>query len=98
MPFARCFCFEVSRRDVKQVLLRAGDMRTPRDVDSVTFVTIASRPELLEAAYPVAQQGYENMPNEGGDIPPRIGSPRKRHCPRARSSHSPATRSSATRD
>jgi mycothiol synthase len=69
IAFARRFGFEVSRRDVKQVLSLAGDVRTPRDVDSVTFVTIASRPELLEAAYPVARQGHEDMPIEGIDIP-----------------------------
>jgi GNAT superfamily N-acetyltransferase len=69
IAFARRFGFEVSRRDVKQVLSLAGDARTPRDVDGVTFVTIASQPELLEAAYPVAQQGYEDMPIEGVDIP-----------------------------
>ena len=69
IAFARRFGFEVSRRDVKQVLSLAGDTRTARDVDGITFVTIASRPELLEAAYPVAQQGYEDMPIEGVDIP-----------------------------
>jgi mycothiol synthase len=69
IAFARRFGFEVSRRDVKQVLSLADDVRTPRDVDGVTFVTIASRPELLAAAYPVAQQGYEDMPIEGIEIP-----------------------------
>ena len=69
IAFARRFGFEVSRRDVKQVLSLAGDARTPRDVDGVTFLTIATHPELLEAAYPVAQQGHEDMPIEGIDIP-----------------------------
>jgi mycothiol synthase len=69
IAFARRFGFEVSRRDVKQVLSLAGDARIPRDVDGVTFVTIASRPELLAAAYAVAQQGYEDMPIQGIDIP-----------------------------
>jgi mycothiol synthase len=69
IAFARQFGFEVSRRDVKQVLSLAGAVRTPRDVDGVMFVTIATRPELLEAAYPVAQQGHEDMPIEGIDIP-----------------------------
>jgi mycothiol synthase len=70
IAFAQRFGFEVARRDVKQVLSLDGDARTPRDVDGVEFVTIAARPELLEAAYPVAQQGYEDMPIEGLDIPP----------------------------
>ena len=69
IAFARRFGFEVSRRDVKQVLSLEGDMRTPRDVHGVEFVTVAARPELLEAAFPVAQQGYEDVPIDGLDIP-----------------------------
>jgi GNAT superfamily N-acetyltransferase len=33
----------------------------PPAVEGVTFTTIAERPELLEAAYPLAQQGYADM-------------------------------------
>jgi mycothiol synthase len=69
IAFARRFGFEVMRRDVKQVLSLDGDVRTPREVDDVEFVTIAARPELLEAAYPVARQGYEDIPIDGLDIP-----------------------------
>ena len=68
IAFARRFGFEETRRDVKQVLAREGTPRVPRDVDGVEFVSIESRPELLRAAWPVAQQGYEDMPIDGLDI------------------------------
>jgi mycothiol synthase len=58
--------FTEQRRDVQQVLRVSP--RTPHDVAGVAFVTIAARPELLERAYEVAQQGYEDMPIEGVDI------------------------------
>ena len=64
--FARKFGFEETRRDVQQVL--AVEPRTPREVDGVHFVSIATRPDLVEQAYPLAQQGYEDMPIEGVDI------------------------------
>lgn len=64
--FARKFGFEETRRDVQQVL--AVEPRTPRDVDRVRFVTVATRPELVKQAYPLAQQGFEDMPIEGVDI------------------------------
>jgi RimJ/RimL family protein N-acetyltransferase len=68
IAFARRFGFEETRRDVKQVLELEGTPRAPRDVDGVEFVSIESRPELLRAAWPVAQQGYEDMPIDGLDI------------------------------
>ena len=68
IAFARRFGFEETRRDVKQVL-ELGDAPppTPRDVDGVEFVSIESRPELVREAWPLAQQGYEDMPIEGID-------------------------------
>ena len=68
IAFARRFGFEETRRDVKQVLEFDGAPGTPRDVDGVEFVSIESRPELLREAWPLAQQGYEDMPIEGIDI------------------------------
>ena len=56
------FGFKEQRRDVQQVLSVAP--RTPPDVAGVNFATIAERPDLLERAYVVAQQGYEDMPIE----------------------------------
>jgi GNAT superfamily N-acetyltransferase len=64
--FARKFGFEETRRDVKQVL--AVEARTPRDVDGVEFVSVDTRRELVEQAYPLARQGYEDMPIDGVDI------------------------------
>ena len=68
IAFARRFGFEESRRDVKQVLELDGASRTPRDLDGVEFVSIESRPELHREAWPLAQQGFEDMPIEGVDI------------------------------
>jgi mycothiol synthase len=70
LAFARRFGFEEVRRDVQQVLDVNGAGLLPRDVEGVEFVSIESRPELLEAAYPLAQQGYSDMPIEGLDISP----------------------------
>jgi mycothiol synthase len=67
VAFAQRFGFAETRRDVEQVLLVDGP-REPRTVEGVEFVSIAEGPELLEAAWPVAQQGYEDMPIEGLDI------------------------------
>jgi mycothiol synthase len=67
IAFARRFGFEETRRDVQQVLeVTAGD---PRGIQGVEFASIEARPDLLEAAYPLAQQGYEDMPIEGLDVP-----------------------------
>ncbi len=67
VAFAQRFGFEESRRDVEQVLF-VDHPREPRSIDGVEFVSIAERPELLRAAWPVAQQGYEDMPIDGLDI------------------------------
>jgi mycothiol synthase len=42
--------------------------RRPRDIEGIEFVSVESRPELLREAWPLAQQGYEDMPIEGLDI------------------------------
>jgi GNAT superfamily N-acetyltransferase len=67
VAFARRFGFEEHRRDVQQVLVVQG-ARAPRTIDGIDFVSIAERPELLREAWPVAQQGYEDMPIAGIDI------------------------------
>ena len=69
IAFAQRFGFEELRRDVQQMLEIDGAVRTPRNVDGIDFVSIASRPELLRAAYPLGQQGYADMPIDGIDIP-----------------------------
>jgi mycothiol synthase len=66
IAFARRFGFEEERRDIQQVLEVNGV--EPREVDGIEFVSIESRPGLLEAAFPLAQQGYADMPIEGLDV------------------------------
>jgi len=66
LAFARRFGFEEERRDIQQVL--EVDGVELRGVDGIDFVTIESRPGLLDAAFPLAQQGYADMPIEGLDI------------------------------
>jgi mycothiol synthase len=67
IAFARRFGFEELRRDVQQVLEIDG-ARPTRDLAGIDFVSIESRPELLEAAFPLALEGYGDMPIEGLDI------------------------------
>jgi GNAT superfamily N-acetyltransferase len=67
IAFARRFGFEEERRDIQQVL--EVNSVEPRDIAGIDFVAIESRPDLVEAAYPLAQQGYADMPIEGIDIP-----------------------------
>ena len=66
IAFAHRFGFEELRREVQQVL-EVGASEA-REFDAVEFVTLEERPDLLEAAYPLAQEGYEDMPIEGLDI------------------------------
>jgi len=66
ISFAGRFGFEEARREVQQVLDIAGV--SPRDIQGVEFSSVEERPDLLEASYPVAQQGYADMPIEGLDI------------------------------
>jgi mycothiol synthase len=66
LAFAQRFGFEELRREVQQVL----DVRAvkPREIQGIELVSIEARPDLLEAAYPVAQEGYEDLPIDGLDI------------------------------
>jgi mycothiol synthase len=66
IAFAQRFGFEELRRDVQQVLEVGAS--EPREVDGLEFVSLAEHPDLLEAAYPLAQEGYGDMPIEGLDI------------------------------
>jgi mycothiol synthase len=66
IAFARSFGFEEERRDIQQVL--EVNSVEPRDIAGIDFVAIESRPDLVEAAYPLAQEGYADMPIEGIDI------------------------------
>ena len=66
IAFAQRFGFEELRREVQQVLeVRAAERR---EIDGVELVSLEERPDLLEAAYPLAQEGYADMPIEGLDI------------------------------
>jgi mycothiol synthase len=69
IAFARRFGFEETRREIKQVLELDGEQPLrPREFPGVDFVSIDSRPDLLLEAWPLAQQGYEDMPIDGIDI------------------------------
>lgn len=60
LAFARRHGFEEVDRQVEQV--RAiGDEPEPPPFDGVAFTTIAERPELLEASFPLAEQGYADL-------------------------------------
>ena len=61
LAFAHRFGFEEVDREVEQVRT-LGVEPPPLLPDGVELATIAARPELLEAAYPVAAQGYADMP------------------------------------
>jgi mycothiol synthase len=64
-PFAERFGFHEIDRQVEQVK-RLGDEPTPPPLpDGVEVVTIAERPSLLRATYPLACQGYEDMALDG---------------------------------
>jgi GNAT superfamily N-acetyltransferase len=66
IAFAGRFGFEETRREVQQVLDIARV--NPREIQGVEFSSVEERPELLGAAYPLAQQGYADMPIDGVDI------------------------------
>jgi mycothiol synthase len=66
LAFARRFGFEEEWRDIQQVL--EVQSVEPRDIDGIDFVSIETRSDLVEAAYPLAQDGYADMPIEGIDI------------------------------
>jgi mycothiol synthase len=66
IAFAQRFGFEELRREIQQVLEVGAAER--REIDGVEFVSLQEQPDLLEAAYPLAQEGYEDMPIEGLDI------------------------------
>jgi mycothiol synthase len=68
LAFARRFGFEETRREIQQVLEVNGGVQ-PRRIAGVDFASIDSRPELLEAAYPLGHEGYADMPIDGIDIP-----------------------------
>jgi GNAT superfamily N-acetyltransferase len=68
VAFAHRFGFEESRREVQQVLDLDGGAGHPRTIKGLEFVSIESHPELLREAWPLAQQGYEDVPVAGIDI------------------------------
>lgn len=63
LAFASRFGFEEIDREVEQTRAIAGDERPPVPADGLQIVSIAERPELLEAAYAaVGVDGYADMP------------------------------------
>src|SRR4051812_26137802 len=55
IAFAQRFGFEELRRDVQQVLEVGAS--EPREMDGVEFASLEEQPDLLGAAYPLAQEG-----------------------------------------
>jgi mycothiol synthase len=60
IAFAHRHGFVEIDREVEQVCA-VGDCVEPGPVEGVEFTTVAARPELLEAAYPLARRGYADM-------------------------------------
>ena len=67
LSFARRHGFEEYDRQVEMVRLLDGPVPEP-PFDGVEFVTIAERPELLEAAYPLACEGYADLKLAVGSV------------------------------
>jgi len=64
--FAERFGFAETDRQVEQVRLLDGDIELDPLPERVEVVTIAERPELLQAAYPLARdEGYTDLALEG---------------------------------
>ena len=61
LAFAERFGFAEVDRQVEQVLTLDDVPPAGEPPDGVRFVTIAERPELLRAAYPLAQEGYADF-------------------------------------
>jgi len=59
--FAERFGFEEIDRQVEQVRVLGDEPEPPRLPDGIEAVTIAERPELLEAAYPLALEGWADF-------------------------------------
>jgi GNAT superfamily N-acetyltransferase len=64
--FAERFGFVESDRQVEQVRRLDGEMALDPIPDEIEVVTVAQRPELLEAAYPLARdEGYPDLALDG---------------------------------
>jgi GNAT superfamily N-acetyltransferase len=64
--FAERFGFAESDRQVEQVRRLDGEIALDPLPDGIEVVTVADRPELLEAAYPLARdEGYTDLALEG---------------------------------
>jgi GNAT superfamily N-acetyltransferase len=62
--FAERFGFREVDRQIEQVK-RLGDEPAPSPLPGLEVVTIAERPELLRAAYPLARDGYADFALDG---------------------------------
>jgi len=69
--FAERYGFAESDRQVEQVRHLDGEVRLDPIPEGIEVVTIAERPELLEAAYPLARdEGYPDLALEGSIVVP----------------------------
>jgi len=64
-PFAERFGFREIDRQVEQVKRLDGETAPNSLPDGLEVVSVAERPALLEAAYPLACEGYEDMALDG---------------------------------
>jgi GNAT superfamily N-acetyltransferase len=60
LAFAQRHGFEEVDRQVEQVRALGDEPAVP-PFDGVVFTTVAERPELLEASFPLAEQGYADL-------------------------------------
>lgn len=68
LAFAARHGFVEYDRQVEMVLELRGQAPEPPNVDGVEFVSVAERPELLDAAYPLARQGYADLKLATGSV------------------------------
>jgi len=61
LAFARRFGFEEVDRQVEQVITLAGAQSAPSLPGGIAVATLAERPALLRASYPLATEGYADM-------------------------------------
>ena len=68
LAFAARHGFEEFDRQIEMVRTFAGPTPEPSPFTGIDFATIAERPELLEAAYPIACQGYSDLKLATGSV------------------------------
>jgi len=68
LAFAARHGFEEFDRQVEMVRVLDDAVAEPPPFDGIEFATVAERPELLEAAYPLACEGYDDLKLASGSV------------------------------